>query len=177
VRRFLDRLYDAAGVLAGLAVLAIFVVMIGAAIMRQLGLRTGGADDIVSWLTAAAAFLAMAHTFRHGDFVRVVLLLDRMPSGRRRAFEIVGLAIAAAFVGFLALAGVRFVHESYAFNDIANGMIAMPLWIPQLSFAVGAILLEVAVIDELINVLRGGTPSYVRAVEERHARGDFSEDM
>ncbi len=83
VRRFLDRLYDAAGVLAGLAVLAIFVVMIGAAVMRQLGLPTGGTDDIVSWLTAAAAFLAMAHTFRHGDFVRVVLLLDRMPAGVR----------------------------------------------------------------------------------------------
>lgn len=177
MRRFLDRLYDAAGVLAGAAVLAIFVVMIGAAVMRQLGFRTGGTDDIVAWLTAAAGFLAMAHTFRHGDFVRVVLLLDRMPARRRRGFEIVCLVVAAAFVGFLALAGVRFVHESYAFNDIANGMIAMPLWIPQLSFAVGALLLEVAVIDELVTVLRGGAPSYVRAVEERHARGDFSEDL
>ena len=177
MRRFLDRLYDAAGVLAGIAVLAIFVVMIGAAVMRQLGFRTGGTDDIVAWLTAAAGFLAMAHTFRHGDFVRVVLLLDRMPAGRRRGFEIACLVVAAAFVAFLALAGVRFVHESYAFNDIANGMIAMPLWIPQLSFAIGALLLEVAVLDELVTVLRGGTPSYVRAVEERHARGDFSEDM
>jgi TRAP-type C4-dicarboxylate transport system permease small subunit len=177
MRRFLDRLYDAAGVLAGLAVLAIFVVMIGAAVMRQLGFRTGGTDDIVSWLTAAAAFLAMAHTFRRGDFVRVVLLLDGLPAALRRAFEIACLSIAAVFVGFLALAGVRFVHESYAFNDIAGGMIPMPLWIPQLSFAVGASLLLIAVIDELITVLRGGTPSYVRAVEERHARGDFSEDM
>ena len=82
MRRFLDRLYDAAGVLAGLCVLAIFVVMIGAAVMRQLGLRTGGTDDIVAWLCAAAGFLAMAHTFRHGDFVRVVLLLDRLPPAR-----------------------------------------------------------------------------------------------
>jgi hypothetical protein len=56
-------------------------------------------------------------------------------------------------------------------------MIAMPLWIPQLSFALGALLLLVAVVDELVAVLRGSTPSYVRAVEERHARGDYSEDM
>ena len=177
MRRFLDRLYDAAGALAGLAVLAIFVVMIGAAIMRQLGLPTGGTDDIVSWLTAAAAFLAMASTFRHGDFVRVLLFVDHMPARRRRAFEIACLIIATAFVAFLALAGVRFVHESYAFNDIANGMIALPLWIPQLSFAIGAVLLLIAMVDELVCVVRGGTPSYVRAVEERHARGDFSEDM
>jgi hypothetical protein len=26
-------------------------------------------------------------------------------------------------------------------------------------------------------VLRGAKPTYVRLVEERHARGDFSEDM
>ena len=56
-------------------------------------------------------------------------------------------------------------------------MIAMPLWIPQLSFVVGAMLLAIAVIDELVAVLRGETPSYVRAVEERHARGDFSEEV
>lgn len=177
MRSFLDRLYDTAGALAALAVLAIFVVMIGAAVMRQLGFATGGTDDIVAWLTAAAAFLAMAHTFRRGDFVRVVLLLDRLSGPRRRAFEIVCLAVAAVFVGFLALAGIRFVHESFTFNDIANGMIAMPLWIPQLSFAAGAILLGIAILDELVTVLRGRTPSYVVAVEERHARGDFSEDM
>ncbi|HVF64634.1 MAG TPA: TRAP transporter small permease [Casimicrobiaceae bacterium] len=177
MRRLLDRLYDIAGALAAVAVLAIFVVMISAAVMRQLGMRTGGSDDIVSWLTAAAAFLAMAHAFRHGDFVRVVLLLDRLPVAWRRRFEIVCLVVAAAFVGFLALAAVRFVHESWAFNDIANGMIAIPLWIPQLSFAIGALSLLVAVVDELVGVLRGVTPSYVRAVEERHARGDFTEDV
>lgn len=177
MRRFLDRLYGGAGVLAGLAVLAIFVVMIGAAVMRQLGLATGGTDDIVSWLTAAAAFLAMASTFRHGDFVRVLLLVDRLPAARRRVLEVVCLLIATAFIAFLALAAVRFVHESYAFNDIANGMIPMPLWIPQLTFAVGALLLLVAMLDELVTVVRGGTPTYVRAVQERHASGDFSEDM
>ena len=177
MRRFLDRLYDIAGALAAAAVFAIFAVMIGSTVLRELGRPTGGTDDIVAWLTAAAAFLAMASTFRRGDFVRVVLVLDRLPANRRRAFEIVCLLIAVAFVGFFAFAGLRFVHESYAFNDIANGMIAMPLWIPQLSFAIGALLLLVAVIDELVGALRGETPSYVRAVEERHARGDFSEDM
>ena len=45
------------------------------------------------------------------------------------------------------------------------------------SFALGSILLLVAVVDELIIVLRGGKPTYVAAVEERHARGDFSSDV
>jgi len=46
-----------------------------------------------------------------------------------------------------------------------------------LSFAFGSVLLCVAVIDELILVLRGETPTFVRAVEERHAKGDFSSDI
>ena len=51
------------------------------------------------------------------------------------------------------------------------------MWIPQLSFAIGSVLLLIAVLDELILVLRGHTPTYVREVQERHARGDFSSDV
>jgi hypothetical protein len=39
------------------------------------------------------------------------------------------------------------------------------------------VLLWVAVVDELILVMRGETPTFVRAVEERHAKGDFSSDI
>jgi TRAP-type C4-dicarboxylate transport system permease small subunit len=177
MRRALDFAYDAAGYLAAFFVFAIFAVMIGGTVMRELALRTGGQDEIVAWFCAAAAFLAMAHTFRYGDFVRVTLLLERLGPRLRRAAEITSLAIATAFVGYLAFWAVRFALESWQFNDIANGMIPIPLWIPQSSFGVGAILLFVAVVDELIVVLRGGRPAYVIAAEERRARGDYSEEI
>jgi len=177
IRRLLDALYDAAGWLAAAFVLALFIVMIGASAMRVLGLRTGGSDDIVAWFCAAAGFLAMAHTFRRGDFVRVTLLLERFHGGPRRALEIFSLAVAALFVAYLAWAAAQFVYESWDFHDMANGLIAIPLWIPQSSFVLGAVLLLVAVIDELVTVLKGGRPAYEIAIEERHARGDFSEDV
>jgi TRAP-type C4-dicarboxylate transport system permease small subunit len=151
--------------------------MIGGTALRELGLRSGGSDDIVAWFCAAAAFLAMAHTFRRGDFVRVMLGLERLGPVARRRMELLCLLVMVAFTGFLAVAAIRFVYESYALNDMANGLIAIPLWIPQSSFVVGALLLLVAVVDELATVLRGGTPAYIVAVEERHARGDFSEDL
>ena len=53
----------------------------------------------------------------------------------------------------------------------------MPMWIPQLSFVAGAWLFFIAVLDELVLVLRGHRPTYVVAVEERHAHGDFSSDV
>ena len=41
-------------------------------------------------------------------------------------------------------------------------MITIPLWIPQLSMAAGAILLEIAVIEEFVNVVCGREPRYER---------------
>lgn len=177
MRRALDRLYGLAGAAAALFVFAIFVTMLGAALARELGVRTGGTDDLVSWMTAAAAFLGLAHTFKHGDFVRVGLFLQSMPPGRRRAFELASLSIAAVFTGYLLWSVAAYVHMGWTYGEMSNGLLVVPLWIPQLSFLAGAALLFVAVVDEWTIVARGRRPSYVTAVEDRHARGDFSEDL
>ena len=63
------------------------------------------------------------------------------------------------------------------FGDMAGGLVVIPIWIPQSSLAIGSFLLFVAVADQFVHVLRGNRPDYVVAVEERHARGDFSEDV
>lgn len=177
MRRFLDFLYDAAGILAAFFVFVIFAVMIGTSVFRMIGWRTGGFEDIVSWLTAAAAFFGMAHTFKHGDFVRVGLLLDNLPAKARRAFEIITLVIGALFTGYLAWSVTSYVYESFKINDMAGGLIVIPIWIPQCSIVIGSTLFFVAMVDELILVLKGARPTYVTAVEERHAKGDFSEDV
>jgi len=177
VRRFLDRLYLGAAYVAACCVVLIMVLMIGQSILRELQVRTGAVNDVVSWLCAAAAFFAMAHAFKHGDFVRVTLLLERLSVPAQKRFELAALSIAAVAVAYLAWWANRFTYESWVFNEIAQGMLPLPMWIPQLSFALGSILLLVAVLDELVIVLRGNRPSYVVAVEERHAKGDFSADV
>src|SRR5262245_39503113 len=177
MRRLLDRLYQAAGALAALHVLAICVLMIGQSVLRELGVRTGAVNDIVAWSCAAASFFAMAHSFKHGDFVRVTLTLEQLSEPMRRKLEIVCLAIGSAATAYLAYWANRFTYESWEFNDVATGLLPMPMWIPQLSFALGSILLLVAVLDEFVIVLRGGRPTYVVAVEERHAAGDYSAEV
>lgn len=177
MRKLLDRLYLAAGGVAALCVLAICVLMIGQSILREFGVRTGATNDVVAWLCAAAAFLAMAHAFKHGDFVRVTLLLEKLPPKAQRVLEVSSLMIACFAIGYLAFWATRFAWESYQFNDMANGLLAIPLWIPQTTFVVGAWLFFIAVLDEMVLVLRGHRPTYVTAVEERHAHGDFSSDI
>ncbi|MGI4778655.1 MAG: TRAP transporter small permease [Janthinobacterium lividum] len=177
MRRFLDRLYDTAGALGASCIFLIFVLMIVAGIGRQMNWHVSGLNDVVAWLCAAAAFLAMAHAFRHGDFVRVTLLLDAVPLKVRRFMDVVCLLIASVSVAYLTYAATSFTRESYEFAEMATGLVVIPIWIPQATFVVGCWLLLIAMVDELVGVVRGEKPSYQRAIEERHAAGDFSSDV
>lgn len=177
MRRWLDRLYDGSAYCGAFFVCAIFVVMIGGALTRPMGISLSGTDDLVSWMCAAAAFLPMASAFRRGDFVRMLLVLDKFSSARRRHAELLALFIALVATAVLAGWATFGVYESWRYDEMSIGLLVVPIWIPQLSFAIGSIILLIAVIDELIAVLRGQRPAYQVAVDERHARGDFTEDF
>lgn len=177
LRRMLDAAYLGGGALGAAAVLAIAVLMIWQTVMRMAGHSTGAANDIVAWLAAAAAFLTMAHAFKHGDFVRVTVLIERLSAGPRRVFEIASLVLGVVATGYLAWWACATTFESWRFNDIAQGLLPLPMWIPQSSFAIGALLLLLAVVDELVLVSLGAEPTYVRLTRERHAAGDYSSDL
>jgi len=177
MRRFLDRLYDGAGVAAAIAMAGICVLMLAQAFGREAGILIRGAEDIVAWLCAACAFLALAHTFRSGDLVRVGVFLDRLPGRLRWYAELVALGVTMIFVAYILWAVTRFVYDSYAFNEVAQGLIRVPIWIPQLSLPIGIAIFFVAIVDELVTVLRKQKPSYQVAEEARAAAGDFSEKL
>jgi len=177
MRRFLDRLYAGSGALAALCVFLICALMLAQAFARGIGAQIRGTDDIVSWLCAAAAFFALGHTFRHGELVRVGLVIGRLPPRGRRVAELIALGLTAAFVSYMLWAVARFVYESWKFNEVAQGLIRVPIWIPQMTFLIGVVIFLAAVLDELVAVLKNRKPAYQVAEEQRAASGDFSETL
>jgi TRAP-type C4-dicarboxylate transport system permease small subunit len=173
--RFLDRLYDAAGAAAAVCLASIAVVMLAQAAMRELGMLFRGADDIVAWLCAASAFLALGYTFRHGELVRVGLLIGRLPARVRRHVETLCLLAALTFVAYTTWAAARFAYESWQFEEVAQGLIQIPIWIPQSCFVLGAAVFLVAVLDELMLHLSGRRTAYQSAEDARRASADFSD--
>ena len=160
LRSLLDGLYRFAGYLAGLFLIVIFLLMMGLSLGRAIGVNIPAGDDFAAWSMAAMAFLGLAHTFRSGELIRIGLVLERWPVPVRRGVEILCLLIGAAVIGFFAWHALRMTYDSYRFNDMAQGVLAVPLWIPQLGYSVGLTILATAFADELIHVLRGHVPRY-----------------
>jgi TRAP-type C4-dicarboxylate transport system permease small subunit len=95
----------------------------------------------------------------------------------RRVAELAALGVTTAFVGYMLWAVSRFVYESWKFNEVAQGLIKVPIWIPQLTFLIGVAIFFVAVLDELILVVQDKKPAYQAAEDARRASGDFSETV
>jgi TRAP-type C4-dicarboxylate transport system permease small subunit len=177
IRRALDLLYLASAVLAGAALFGIFAVMMAQVALREMNRQLPGAEDIVAYLCVASAFFALAYTFKRGELIRVGLFIEKLPSGPRRWQEIAVLALAAVIVATIAwwtFADALFARE---IEEVAQGVVPFALWVPKLSPPIGSAILLIAVLDELVQVLRGRKPAYVAAAEDRAARGDFSAEV
>jgi TRAP-type C4-dicarboxylate transport system permease small subunit len=160
MRKALDTLYLYAGYAAGVLLVVIFGIMMYMSVGRQFGLNIPAGDDFASWAMCAMSFLGLAHTFKKGEIIRVGIILERFTGNKRRAIEIFTLVVAAAFTIYFSWQATVMTYDSYIFNDMAQGVVAVPLWIPQLGYCGGLIVLSIAVVDELVNVLRGNKPSY-----------------
>ena len=160
LRRALDGLYLCAGYAAGVFLVAIFAIMMIMSVGRQFALNIPAGDDFASWCMAAMAFLGLAHTFKRGEMIRVGLLLERLRGRRKQIAEIIALTIATAFVLYFARHAGQMTYDSWRFKDMAQGVVAVPLWIPQLGFFSGLAILSIALIDEMVSVIGGNRPSY-----------------
>lgn len=152
IRHSLDGLYTLSGIGASLALIAILCLVVAQMVSRWLGLLFPGAANYAGYAMAAASFLALADTFRQNEHIRVGMLLERS-GGLRRGFEIWSYTIGAAVALFFAWYAIETPLISHMLNDVSQGQDGTPLWIPQISMAVGASLLAVAMIDALLSIL------------------------
>jgi len=160
IRRSLDALYLFAGYAAGLGLVTIFVLMMLLSVGREINFNVPSGDDFASWAMVATAFLGTAHTFKKGEMIRVGLLVERLRGRARRMAELISLTVAAAFLSYFTFQSGKLAYDSWRFFDMSTGVVSVPLWMPQMGMVVGLGILLIAVLDELVIVLRGGKPTY-----------------
>ena len=155
MRKLLDALYDGAAALAALFMVGRLVMVLLSIAGRQLHFHLPGTDAYAGYFMAASGFLALAHTLKRGEHIRVTLLLGALKGGGKRGMEIWALAAATALSVLSAYYSGRLAWQSHSFNDVSTGTDATPLWLPQLSMVLGTTVLAIAFADELVLELRG----------------------
>jgi TRAP-type C4-dicarboxylate transport system permease small subunit len=155
VRKFLDALYDGAAWLAALFMIGLLAMVLLSILGRQLHFHLPGTDAYAGYMMAAAGFLALAHTLKRGEHIRVTLLLSALRGRTRRGMELWALAVAIGLASLMGFYSARLAWQSRQFNDVSTGNDATPLWIPQLGMAIGSLLLAVAFVDEFVLEWRG----------------------
>lgn len=155
IRRSLDAVYDGAGALAALCLLAILAIISLQVVARWAGVPFPGSSEYAGYFMAAASFLAFAHTLNRAAHIRVNLLLNVL--GKRRYWgELWCLIIASAASTYLAWYAVKAVYWSRKLHDVSQGQDATPLWIAQTPMAIGAVILAVCFIDNLVTLVVTG---------------------
>ena len=142
------------------ALAALFMVLLLGAVLlsivsRQFHFHVPGIDAYAGYLMAATGFLALAHTLKRGEHIRVTLVINALRGTSRKALEVWALVVALLLAMLFAYYSCRLAWQSYTFHDISTGNDATPLWIPQLSMAWGTVVLAIAFLDELVLELRG----------------------
>ncbi|MDD2926506.1 TRAP transporter small permease [Rhodoferax sp.] len=155
MRKALDALYDGAAALAALFLVGLLGMVLLSVIGRQLNFYVPGTDAYAGYLMAASGFLALAHTLKRGEHIRVTLILGALSGRWKKGMEVWALAFASALTAMFAFYSCRLAWQSRSFNDISTGSDATPLWMPQIGMAVGTVILAIAFIDELVLELRG----------------------
>lgn len=187
MRRTLDGLYRLSGLLAAILICAIAMIVLAQVSLNILddivgvftgtpvGLLIPAYAEFTGFFLAGASFLALAGAFRHGTHIRVTLLIHNLAPARRRIFELWALFVAFVAAAYFTYYTVTLTLESLAFDDRADGMVPVPLWIPQLFMALGLLVFTIALADEYLRVARGEEPVY-RAGEEAAEAGTADED-
>ena len=165
MRTLLNKLYLSSGFLAGLCIVSITGLILAQVVGRWFNIVVPSTEDFSGFLLAAASFLALAYTFREAAHIRVTIVISHLHGSKRKVAEIFCLGLLLIFVSYAAWYLVLLVIESYEFEEVTQGYISIPLWIPQVPMALGMIILWIAVVDTFICTTRQQDFPKTREVE------------
>lgn len=155
--------------LACVSMVAAFLSVMLGIIGRQIDWNLPGLDAYAGYSIAAALFLALPSTFRHGDHIRVTLLLQGLPARARAALEYWCLGIGLAVAIYLAWFSAKLVWVSHALHDVSPAADVTPLWIPQATMAIGCVGFAVAMLHAMIARWQDSAFFVAAGAEAEHA--------
>lgn len=155
MRKVLNAIYDGCAWLAALCMVGILIMVLLTIAGRLLNFYIPGTDAYAGYFMAGAGFLALAHTLKRNEHIRVTLIINSLADSGRKYAELWALSVGLILAALLAYYSVNLCMDSYTFNDRSSSSDSTPLWVPQITMAVGACVLLLAFLDEMVLQLQG----------------------
>ncbi len=160
----LNRIYNVAGAISAWLILAICGLVCAQVGLNMFGRLMPGVlpstipsyADFAGFMLAGSTFLAMAYTLRSGGHIRVGLVVQRLPRQVALVAEVLVILVGIGFAGYATWYAGALVAESLHYGDVSNGIIPVPLWIPQSVMVVGLSLLFVALLHTAYDLCTTG---------------------
>jgi TRAP-type C4-dicarboxylate transport system permease small subunit len=131
------RIARSASTVAGLAVLAIVVLISFDVLMRYFLDRPQlFVDELSSFLLVLVIFGGLAQTFRTGGHVRVDLVTTRLPPRARAWLRLLGLLLGLAFLVVIMWTTAQSAVTAYRYGRVSAVML-YPLWLPMVLIPLG----------------------------------------
>ncbi len=182
MRKLLDGFYAVTGALAALLIVAICGIVlvqvtfnvidkIAVAVgLRAFGLVVPSYAEFTGFFLVGATFFALANTLQKGAHIRVTLFTQKMSDRWSGIAEVWAYGAGTLMAGYFAYWAFNLVFQSWTFHDLSPGIVAIPIWLPQLPMALGLVGLTVCLIDQFVQAIGRlsdcPTPESPTAVQE-----------
>ena len=108
------------------------------------------ADEMGGYLLVSITFMGLAYTWKEKGHVRVSLLISRLPDKLAHLLRFITLILATVFTLPLMKACYDLVSDSLLFESRSGSWLRTPLAYPQTILLIGAILLFLQLVAEII---------------------------
>lgn len=155
----LDRCIDfiawlAAAAGAGVVLLMMSVVGYGVVNRYILGSPITWTDELSGYLVVALVMLGAAETLRRGEHISVDLLTANLTPKRRRIADLWGNLMVLVVSVSLLISGKATILYSWDFGILSEGYLEVPMWIPQSFIILGAALLALVAVTNMLKLMR-----------------------
>lgn len=133
----------------------VIIVMTGV-LTRLLGIRVPGVMDFSAFILVSLVFLPLAEVTRSARHVRVEFIDHLIPSNYKKVVVFITSSVALFIVGLIAVLCWQMLFESYESGTVTVGSPHIPLWIPQISIAIGLSIMTIRMIISLFELIGFG---------------------
>lgn len=154
--KYLEGLVKLGGVISAVLIMLILALTVVSVICRYIiGQALLGSDEATGFLVVATVMFGAAEALRRGDHIGIDVLTDLASERVRFCLGILAHIAVLVFSGVMLASAWRAVTFSLRFEAYSIGALEMPLWIPQSTMLIGAVLLGLVALSRIIMIALG----------------------